>query len=173
LGLIKAGNKIAVLDFNMNIRETGDQKEKNRETEKTEYQIEKQILPRHEKLWVWQKSHNLMLEIFKICKILPFDERFRLSDQIQRSSRSVPDNIAEGCSSYYFNSKIKSYFDSRKEAGETQNHLREMGDKAYIKPELAEALIARYEEIIRGLNGLINKTCELRDLYNKKGIKRI
>jgi len=157
----------------MNISESEYQKEKNRETEKTEYQSKKQIIPRHEKLWVWQKSHKLMLEIYKICKTLPFEERFRLSDQIQRSSRSVPDNIAEGCSSYYFNSKIKSYFDSRKEAGETQNHLREMGDKLYIKFELAEVMISGYEEIIRGLNGLINKTCELRDLYNSKGKKRL
>src|SRR3989339_2041108 len=124
----------------MNIRGSEHQKEKNRETEKTVNQSEKQmgdcikneskIVPRHEKLWVWQKSHKLMLEIYIICKTLPFEERFRLTDQIQRSSKSVPDNIAEGCSSYYFNNKIKSYIVSRKEAAETQNHIREMEGKA-------------------------------------------
>lgn len=155
-------------------KQSEDQKEKNSEQETPEYQIKGAlIVPRHEKLWVWQKSHKLMIAIFKLCKRLPGSERFRLSDQVQRSSKSVPDNIAEGCSSYYFNNKIKSYIVSRKEAAETQNHIREMEGKAYIASALAEELIMRYEEIIRGLNGLINKTCELRDEYSKKGIKRL
>jgi four helix bundle protein len=159
----------------MNIRGSDYQKEKNRRAEGSENQREEQrkIVPRHEKLWVWRRSHKLMIEIFGICKRLPRDERFRLIDQIQRSSKSVPDNIAEGCSSYYFNSKIKSYFDSRKEAGETQNHLREMESKAYISPDRSQKMIEEYEEVIRGINGLINKTCELRDIYKAKGIKRI
>ncbi|MFH1683445.1 MAG: four helix bundle protein [Candidatus Margulisiibacteriota bacterium] len=159
----------------MSIRETEYQKEKNRGAEGSENQKDKQrkIIPRHEKLWVWQKSHKLMIKIFVICKRLPREERYRLIDQVQRSSTSVPDNIAEGCSSYYFNSKIKSYFDSRKEAGETQNHIREMESKKYVDPKQSETMIEEYEEVIRGLNGLINKTCELRDMYKAKGIKRL
>jgi len=134
---------------------------------------QKNVIPRHEKLWVWQKANRLMLIIFNLCKKLPRDEQYRLSDQIQRSSKSVKDNIAEGCSSYYFNTKVKCYYDSRKEAGETQNHIREMEQKKYIDARLAQALINEYEEIIRGLNGLVNKTCELREYYGKKGVKRI
>jgi hypothetical protein len=34
-----------------------------------------------EKLWVWQKAHQLMIEINKICKKLPYDERFKTKDQ--------------------------------------------------------------------------------------------
>jgi hypothetical protein len=49
-----------------------------------------------EKLWVWQKAHKLMQEVHKFCKRLPREERFRLRDQIERSSSSVCDNIAEG-----------------------------------------------------------------------------
>jgi len=155
-------------------KQAEDQKEKNSASERIEYQIKRPlIIPRHEKLWVWQKAHRLMIEIFRLCKRLPGAERFRLTDQIQRSSKSVPDNIAEGCSSYYFNNKIKSYIVSRKEAAETQNHIREMEGKAYVASELAQELIVKYEEVIRGLNGLINKTCELRDEYAKKGIKRL
>ncbi len=175
----------------MNIREAEYQKERSRVSEETENQREKQrrekeegqrgeqnveqkrVIPRHEKLWVWQKSHSLMIEIFKLCKRIPRDEKYRLIDQIQRSSKSVVDNIAEGCSSYYFNNKIKSYFVSRKEAGETQSHIREMESKNYLRAENSQELIERYEEVIRGLNGLINKTCELRDLYGSKGVKRI
>jgi len=39
-----------------------------------------------ERLWVWQKAHKLMLEVHTICKSLPRQERFRIRDQIERSS---------------------------------------------------------------------------------------
>jgi len=60
-----------------------------------------------EGLWVWQKAHQLMQEIHRFCRTLPRDERFRLRDQIERSSSSVCDNIAEGYTAYYYNEKIK------------------------------------------------------------------
>lgn len=55
-----------------------------------------------EKLWVWQKAHQLMLEVHKIAKSLARNERFKKRDQIERSSSSVPDNIAEGHTSFYY-----------------------------------------------------------------------
>lgn len=157
----------------LNISKSEQQIEKNRGADETDNQKMKweNIVPRHEKLWVWQKAHKLMLIIFKLTKNLPREEYFRLRDQIQRSSKSAQDNIAEGCSNYYFNSKIKSYYDSRKEAAETQNHIREMEVKSYIDTHLSQSLIDEYEEVIRGLNGLINKTCELREYYASKGKK--
>lgn len=110
-----------------------------------------------EKLWVWQKAHKLMLEIHhKICKTLPNRERFRLRDQVERSSSSVPDNIAEGHTSYYYKDKIKAFNTARKEAGETQNHIRSMQGRNYITKKVANDLINRYEEVIRGINGYIN-----------------
>ena len=60
-----------------------------------------------EKLWVWQKSFELMQEIHRFCKTLPREERFRLRGQIERSSSSVCDNIVEGYTAYYYNDKIK------------------------------------------------------------------
>jgi len=132
----------------------------------SEYQI-----TRFEKLWVWQKAHKLMLEIHKLTKNLPAEERFKLRSQIERSSSSVPDNIAEGSSCYYYNDKIKSYYNARKEAGETQNHLYSMSGKRYISSHLANRLIAEYEEVIRGLNGLIRSTAEKRDKTKLRGSK--
>ncbi|OGC24083.1 hypothetical protein A2291_02245 [candidate division WOR-1 bacterium RIFOXYB2_FULL_42_35] len=155
----------------------GYQNEDIRKTEKSDTQSRKSdkkepIVPRHERLWVWRKAHELMILIYNLCKKLPKQEYYRLIDQIQRSSKSVADNIAEGNSSYYFNNKIKSYYVSRKEAGETQGHIREMENKRYINSDLSEAMISEYEEVMRGINGLINKVCQLRDLYNSKGSKR-
>jgi four helix bundle protein len=128
-------------------------------------------LTRFEKLWVWQKSHKLMLRLDSICKSLPKDERYRLKDQILRSSSSVPDNIAEGNSAYYYNDKIKAFYVARKEAGETQNHIFSLAGKKYITTDLARALISEYEEVVRGLNGLIRSTIEKRNNSKSKGSK--
>lgn len=119
-----------------------------------------------ERLWVWQKSHLLMLEIHRTAKALPRDERFRTRDQIERSSSSVPDNIAEGYTSYYYQDKIKSFCIARKEAGETQNHVRAIEGKGYISATTANDLIGRYEEVIKGVNGYINW------VRDKRGAKR-
>jgi four helix bundle protein len=47
-------------------------------------------------LIVWQKSKNLTVVVYKLCKELPKEEVYGLRSQIQRSSVSVPSNIAEG-----------------------------------------------------------------------------
>ena len=49
-----------------------------------------------EHLKVWQKSHQLVLDIYKIIKKFPTEEKFSLVDQIKRSSSSIPTNIVEG-----------------------------------------------------------------------------
>jgi four helix bundle protein len=50
-----------------------------------------------EKLKTWQKAHQLMLDIHqKLIPLLPKEEKYDLVDQLRRSSKSVPANIAEG-----------------------------------------------------------------------------
>ena len=119
-----------------------------------------------EKLWVWQKAHKLMQEIHKFCKTLPKDERFRLRDQIERSSSSVCDNIAEGYSAYYYNEKIKGFYTARREAGEAQNQIRKLSGKDYLNSEQSQRWVVEYEEVIRGINGYV------RYIREKKGAQR-
>jgi four helix bundle protein len=49
------------------------------------------------KLKVWEKSHNLTLEIYKSTESFPTTEIYGLTSQIRRSCVSIPANIAEGC----------------------------------------------------------------------------
>lgn len=49
------------------------------------------------KLKVWQKSHQLALDIYKVSQSFPKEELFGLTSQIRRAISSVPTNIAEGC----------------------------------------------------------------------------
>jgi four helix bundle protein len=46
---------------------------------------------------VWEKSHNLALEIYAATREFPGEERHGLTSQIRRAAGSIPSNIAEGC----------------------------------------------------------------------------
>ena len=126
-------------------------------------------MPTFKDLWIWQESHKLMLEIHEIAKTLPREEKFRKRDQIERSSSSVPDNIAEGYASYYYNEKIKGVLVARKEAAETQNHIEALAGKKYISRDKADRWFNRYEKVIAGINSYVNYIRDKRDNDNKKG----
>ena len=109
-----------------------------------------------EKLKIWQKAHSLMIEIFEIVKKLPIEEKYRIKGQIERSSASVGANIAEGYTSYYFQDKIKCLYIARKEAGETQNHIRVLEVRKYVHCETSNHLVNEYQGLIKGINAFIN-----------------
>ncbi len=46
---------------------------------------------------VWQKSHSLVFDVYKVLNLFPKEEQFNLVSQIKRASISIPTNIAEGC----------------------------------------------------------------------------
>lgn len=113
-------------------------------------------MPTFRDLRIWQDAIRLMMEVHELCKTLPKEERFQLIDQASRSASSVPDNIAEGYASYHYKDKINRFYDGRKEAGETQNHIIKMEKKNYIKREVAENLFNEYVGLIKGINGYVN-----------------
>jgi len=50
---------------------------------------------KYQELFAYKKSFALAMDIFKISKVFPSEEKYSLTDQIRRSSRSVSVNIAE------------------------------------------------------------------------------
>lgn len=54
------------------------------------------MLKNYRELIVWQKSYQLCIEIYRITKDFPKEEKFGLTSQIRRALVSVPSNIAEG-----------------------------------------------------------------------------
>lgn len=49
------------------------------------------------KLGIWQRSHQLTLDVYNVSKSFPKEELFGLTSQIRRAVSSIPTNIAEGC----------------------------------------------------------------------------
>ena len=49
------------------------------------------------KLGIWQRSHQLTLDVYRASKAFPKDELFGLTSQIRRAASSIPTNIAAGC----------------------------------------------------------------------------
>lgn len=133
----------------------------------------KNIVPSHERLWIWQKASRLYLEICEIGKVLPRHEMYNLRSQIERSSKSVKDNIAEANGSYYYEEKRKGFYTSRKEAAETQNHIREMEQKKYIAADKSQAMIDEYEEVKRGINGMVRTIAQRKESAKTMGSKKL
>jgi len=108
-------------------------------------------------LIVFQKSYNLALKIFKITKSFPKEERYSLIDQIRRSSRSVPGNIAEAWPKRrYPKSFISKLIDCLGEASETEVWLDMSLDLEYISKVQHSDLMNDCHEIEKMLNSMIN-----------------
>jgi four helix bundle protein len=106
-------------------------------------------------LEAWQKAHELALEIYKILKNLPKEERYGITDQLRRSSASVGANIAEGFGRFHYNDKKKFYYQARGSVTEIQNFLFLTRDLCFIKTEVFEDLLNKAEKVKQLINGLI------------------
>lgn len=106
-------------------------------------------------LEVYQRSFALAVEIFQISKKFPSEERYSLTDQIRRSSRSVCSNLAEVWRKRRYVAVFKNKLtDVMQEASETQSWLEFCLACSYIDEEQFKKLDNEYEEIISMLNSM-------------------
>ena len=111
----------------------------------------------HRDLKVYNLAYQLAMQIFKLSKGFPLDERYSLTSQIRRSSRSVAANIAEGFRKrQYPNMFVSKLADSDAEATETQVWLDFARDCGYLPAEQHSELAARYEEIGMMLHSMMD-----------------
>jgi four helix bundle protein len=108
-------------------------------------------------LKVFQLSYKLAMEVFNETKAFPKDERFSLTDQIRRSSRSVTANIAEGFRKrQYPKMFVSKLADADGEATETQVWLDFARDCGYISLECHAELFKGYEEVGKMLGSMMS-----------------
>ena len=114
-------------------------------------------------LEVYQIAFREAMKIFYLTKEFPSEEKYAITNQIRRSSRSVCSNLAEG----WRKRKYKAVFvnkltDSMQEASETQTWLEFSLACSYIDHSQFEKLDNKYERIIKMLNSMeinANKFC--------------
>jgi four helix bundle protein len=103
----------------------------------------------HKDLKVYQLSFQAGMEIFELSKSFPKEERYSLTDQIRRSSRSVSGNIAEAFRKRrYPKSFVAKLSDAEGEAAETQVWLDYAHACHYIDSDKHIKLNDKYEHII-------------------------
>ena len=120
--------------------------------------MEKEVYRGYRDLKVFQLSYQLALEVHELTKTFPNEERFALTDQIRRSSRSIPANLAEGWKKRRYQKMfISKVIDAAGEAGETEVWLDFSKDLKYISENKHQKLIKKYDEVNRMLSGMIDK----------------
>jgi four helix bundle protein len=110
----------------------------------------------HRDLKVYQLAYRLAMEIYEVTKAFPKEERYSLTDQLRRSSRSVAANIAEGFRKRQYPAALASKLaDADAEATETQVWLDFAKDCGYLTSERQQPLTAGYTEIGMMLGAMI------------------
>lgn len=106
---------------------------------------------------VWQKSHQLVLDVYPITATFPKSEQFNLISQINRAAVSIPTNIAEGCGRETQKELIRFLYISSGSAHELEYLILLSKDLKFLKPEAAETLFGKITEIKKMLASLIRK----------------
>ena len=118
-------------------------------------------------LIVWQKSHQLMLDVYKFTDLLPKEEKYNRISQLKRSSSSLPANIAEGFGRYHYQENIQFCRQARGSLEETVNHIIAARDLEQAPKAECNALLKQCEEVRILLNSYIKSIKEIKKLNDQ------
>lgn len=105
---------------------------------------------------VYEKAFAAAMQIFVLSQKFPVEERYSLTDQIRRSSRSVCANLAEAWRKRrYEKAFISKLSDAESEVAETQVWLEFAVKCTYLDREEAMVLYQSYDEILSTIVGMI------------------
>jgi len=117
--------------------------------------VEKEKFNDFRDLEVWQRCKEIRNKIWNICKDFPNEEKFRLSDQMIRASRSSTACIAEGYGRYHYQENIQFCRQSRGSLYELIDHIDVSVECNYINTNHSKSLIEEIKTAIKILNGYI------------------
>ncbi len=113
----------------------------------------------HEDLEVLQMAFDAAMKIYESSKKFPVEERYSLTDQIRRSSRSVCANLAEAWRKRRYQAAfIAKLNDSEAEAAETQIWIKFAVKCNYLDVESGREMYATYNKILGSLVKMINNS---------------
>lgn len=120
--------------------------------------MEKSNIRHFRELEVYQLAMDAAMRIFELSKLFPTKEKYSLTDQIRRSSRSVCTNIAEAWRKRrYPNAFVSKLSDADAEAAETQVWLEFALKCRYLDQKLFDELDAVYDKILGKLVKMLSR----------------
>lgn len=125
--------------------------------------MEKEPIKSHKDLKVYQMAFDAAMKIFELSKKFPVEERYSLTDQIRRSSRSVCANLAEawrkrryeGAFVAKLNDCVRGACRRQAKAAETRTWIEFAVKCNYLNVELGRELYGIYNQILGGLVNMI------------------
>jgi four helix bundle protein len=108
-------------------------------------------------LKVWDKAHQFTLSVYEITKGFPKEEIYSLTNQIRRSSSSIPANIAEGCGKNSQNDFANFLNIALGSSNEAEYFLILSRDLGYLKQENFDILFTLINDVKGMLISLIGK----------------
>ena len=108
-------------------------------------------------LKVWEKAHQLTLEVYQVTVRFPREETYGLTSQIRRASSSICANLAEGCGRNGDAELARFCSIARGSASELEYHLLLARDLHYLQTSDHEKLAAETTEVKRMLTALMQK----------------
>ncbi len=119
------------------------------------------MIRRHTDLEVYQRAFAVAMQLFELSKRFPPEEKYSLTDQSRRSSRSVCANLAEAWRKRRYPAAFAAKLnDSESEAAETQSWLQFAVSCNYLAPDEVRPLYAEYDEILAMLVTMISKASD-------------
>jgi four helix bundle protein len=108
-------------------------------------------------LQVWQKAMDLVVESYKVTRLLPKVETYGLASQIQRAAVSIPANIAEGHGREHLGDYIHHLSIANGSLMELETHFFIANRLSYITEAQLQSALDNAAELGRMLAGLISK----------------
>lgn len=119
--------------------------------------MKKESFKSHEDLAIFKLAFDTAMKIFEFSKKFPGEEKYSLTDQIRRSSRSVCANLAEAWRKRRYKAAfIAKLNDCEAEAAETQVWIKFAVKCSYLDIEQGRELYGTYNQILSGLVTMIN-----------------
>jgi four helix bundle protein len=113
-------------------------------------------ISRFEDLEIWQLARQYCRKIYPLTCIKPFSNDFKLRDQINDSSGSIMDNIAEGFERMGKNEFVHFLTIAKGSCGESRSQLYRAFDRNYIDEPTLSELVLESETISRKTGAFIN-----------------
>lgn len=107
------------------------------------------LIKSHRELQAYQRAMEAAMQLFELSKGFPIEERYSLTDQVRRASRSVCANLAEACRKRRYRlAFISKLSDAEAEAAETQVWIEFAVKCGYVTPQNARPLYRAYDGIL-------------------------